>query len=41
MNIKMKKWRKYFDATATQADVIKTIEKALDAYFNTTGGNNT
>lgn len=37
VNIKMKKWRKYFDATATQAEVVQTIEKALDAYFNTGG----
>ena len=38
VNIKMKKWRKYFDDTATQSEVIQTIEKALDAYFNTGGG---
>lgn len=40
VNIKMKKWRKYFDDTATQSEVIQTIEKALDAYFNTGGGKN-
>lgn len=33
VKIKMKKWRKYFHANATQQEVIETIEKALTAYF--------
>ena len=34
VNIKLKKWRKYFDDSATEKDVLDTIEKALKAYFS-------
>ena len=33
VNIKLKKWRKYFDEDATQQQVVDTIEAALKEYF--------
>ena len=33
VSFKLKKWQHYFEPTATEKDIVETIERALTAYF--------